>query len=267
MFLFWLAAIAITLSAAVYQRLTGPTHPKRLELTTNIETYKIRLIRSHGGTRDCELAFNIPDTTIHAELLYKRYPTTDDWTKVKLQRVDAKLIAFLPHQPPAGKLEYKMQFYQNDKILNKADDFHVVIRFKGAVPKGVLIPHVLLMFFAMMLSNLSGILALANHDKMQLYTNITFVFLLIGGMIFGPIMQKFAFGEYWTGFPYGKDLTDNKTLIAFIFWIIAIVANWKKRNRTWIIMASIITLAIYMIPHSMFGSELNYESGTVITGD
>jgi hypothetical protein len=49
-------------------------------------------------------------------------------------------------------------------------------------------------------------------------------------MILGPVVQKFAFGEYWTGFPFGTDLTDNKTLIAFIGWIIALVAVFKSEK-------------------------------------
>ena len=43
----------------------------------------------------------------------------------------------------------------------------------------------------------------------------------IGGMILGPIVQKYAFGEYWTGFPYGGDFTDNKMLIMWLAWAIA----------------------------------------------
>ena len=59
----------------------------------------------------------------------------------------------------------------------------------------------------------------------------------------------------------------NNTLKISLFWLFAIASNWKKRRGIWIILASLVTLAIYLIPHSMFGSELNYESGTVITGD
>ena len=118
----------------------------------------------------------------------------------------------------------------------------------------------------MLLSNLVGILAIAKHKKMAFYTNLTFIVLLVGGMIYGPLMQLYAFGELWTGFPKGMDLTDNKTLIAFIFWIIAVVMNRKQQRPVWIIVASIVMLAIYLIPHSALGSELNYESGTVITG-
>ncbi len=101
---------------------------------------------------------------------------------------------------------------------------------------------------------------------MVFYTNLTLIILLVGGMIFGPLMQLYAFGELWTGFPKGMDLTDNKTLIAVVFWVIAFIANRKKQRPIWIIIASIVMLMIYLIPHSMFGSEFNYDAGKVVTG-
>ena len=79
-------------------------------------------------------------------------------------------------------------------------------------------------------------------------------------------MQLYAFGELWTGIPFGKDFTDNKTLIALIFWIIAFVANRKKQRPAWIIIAAIVMLLVYLIPHSMGGSEFNYETGEIVTG-
>jgi hypothetical protein len=55
------------------------------------------------------------------------------------------------------------------------------------------------------------------------------------------------------------DLTDNKTLISMVMWVIAIVAIWKNsRPRWWVFAASISTLVIFMIPHSLRGSELKY---------
>ena len=266
MTLFWILAVVITLSAAMYQRLTGPTHPKRMSLTTENTIYKVRLVRSHGGDADCPLKFNIANNEISGTVTYKRYHTNDEWLSAELKRDGEFLVASLPHQPPAGKIEYKISFLKGGKTLNNPEDYHVVVRFKGGVPNFILIPHVLLMFIAMLLSNLVGILAVAKHKKMVFYTNLTFIILLVGGMIYGPLMQLYAFGELWTGFPKGMDLTDNKTLIAFVFWIVAVIMNRKKQRPVWIIVASIIMLAIYLIPHSALGSELNYESGTIITG-
>lgn len=266
MTLFWLLAIIITLSAAIYQRMTGPTHPKKITIINEQAVYNLKLVRSHGGNTDCPVELNIADTSVSGTIKYKRYPTKDDWTTIELKRNGDKLTASLPHQPPAGKLEYLIELHKEGKTINNISESHVVIRFKGAVPDIVLIPHILLMFFAMLISNFAGLLAIANHKRMVLYTNITLALIIVGGMILGPIMQLHAFGELWTGFPNGKDFTDNKTLIALIFWIFAFVVNRKKQNRWWIIAAAIVMLAIYMVPHSMGGSELNYESGTIVTG-
>ena len=99
------------------------------------------------------------------------------------------------------------------------------------------------------------------------YLYATVIFLFLGGMVFGPIVQKLAFGEFWTGIPFGWDLTDNKTLIAFTFWLIALFTNIKKKeNKIWVIVASITTLVIFLIPHSLFGSQLNYQTGEIVQG-
>ena len=84
-------------------------------------------------------------------------------------------------------------------------------------------------------------------------------------MALGPIVQEYAFGHYWTGFPMGKDLTDNKILISVIAWGLAIFFSKGGKRPAVILVASLILLSVYMIPHSMKGSELNYDSGKVIT--
>jgi hypothetical protein len=79
-------------------------------------------------------------------------------------------------------------------------------------------------------------------------------------------MQKYAFGEFWTGIPFGFDLTDNKTLFAFLFWIWAYIATRKKASPIPVLVACIMTLVIFSIPHSFMGSELDYATNQVKTG-
>ena len=43
---YWLLAIVITLVLSIYQRMTGPTYPKRMTMELNGERYKIKLPRS-----------------------------------------------------------------------------------------------------------------------------------------------------------------------------------------------------------------------------
>ena len=92
----------------------------------------------------------------------------------------------------------------------------VVIRFKGGVPGYILIPHILFMFIAMLFSNLSAILAVFKVPSFRKYADVDFrMFIGWWHDIGKPVVQLYAFGDLWTGIPFGWDLTDNKTLIAF----------------------------------------------------
>lgn len=264
----WVVAVVITLSAAVYQRLTGPTHPKRVKLEIVDKTFKLKLLRSHGGVEDAPIELAINDESVRAELHYKFFPEQEgeEWKTVEFKQEGEKMTAHLPNQPMAGKLMYYISFKSGDKTVELEKNTPIVIRFKGAVPNSVLYPHIFFMFFSMLLANVAGLFAIAKIPRYKLYTYLTFIFLILGGLILGPLVQKYAFGELWTGIPFGWDLTDNKTLFGFIFWVIAVVGNLKKDRPYLTIIAAIAVLIIFSIPHSMYGSELNRATGDVTQG-
>jgi hypothetical protein len=174
-------------------------------------------------------------------------------------RKDNVLTADLPHQPKAGKLLYKVKLI-NQSVSIVIPKKPVVIRFKGAVPLYILIPHIIFIFGAMLLSTRTGLEAFNKEPKFKNLTIATLLFLFIGGGIFGPLAQFYAFDAYWTGFPVGYDLTDNKILIAFIGWLIAAIMIKKSPNpKRWVAFASILLFVVFLIPHSVLGSELDYN--------
>jgi len=265
----WLLAILITIGAAVYQRLTGPTYPVKGSVTVAGHKIKYHLPRSHGGEGGAAVLLQVPDTTFSGKIIYRRYKSGDDWIKQTMIYSNGRLKGELPHQPPAGKLEYFVLLSRHGKNHSLPGTKSVVIRYKGAVPAGVLIPHIFFMFFAMLLSVYAGLEALANGNKIKKFAWLAAIALFIGGMILGPIVQKFAFGAYWTGVPFGWDLTDNKTLLAILGWLIALAAIDKKgphRARWYVVAATVVLLAVYSIPHSAMGSELDYKTMKVVTG-
>lgn len=259
----WVVGLIITLAAAKYQRATGPTHPFETTVSFGDHSYDLGLIRSGSITKDAKVVLEIDDPEVVATLNYRKYPTNDAFKSVAFTRQEENLIAFLPKQPMAGKLSY---FVDIEKGGNKVTIPQQVIRFKGDVPYGILIPHIFFMFLTMFLSNVAGIFASFNMKQFKSVAFLAFLTLAAGGMVLGPIVQKYAFNELWAGVPFGWDLTDNKTLIVFIFWVVAIVANYKKPSRSLTIVAAIATLIIFAIPHSMFGSELDPETGKIIQG-
>lgn len=279
----WLLAIIITLFAAYYQRKTGPTYPKMINLNVNDTTYQAKLVRSLGIDERPEVKLRIPDTTIKAKLYYKRFKTSNDYKvsefRYRVYPVNSFIMnklfkiteekgffAEVPKQPPAGKLEYYIELTDSKGTRSFLKDQPIIIRFKGMVPSYILAPHILFMFLAMLFSTLAGLFSLIKHPLYKKYSLWTLILLTAGGMILGPLVQKYAFGEFWTGVPLGWDLTDNKTLIALIFWIIAVIMNRKKERPLYTTLAALILLVVFSIPHSMFGSELVYASGQAAQG-
>ncbi|HCW76788.1 MAG TPA: hypothetical protein DHU63_09655 [Candidatus Marinimicrobia bacterium] len=258
----WLVALAITLASARYQRHTGPTYPVEDEMTINGQTISYELTRSATTGSDTPVILALPDSSVQAFLQYRRYKSNDEWTTVPmLQQNDGTVVAELPSQPAAGKVMYKVLIKSGPgDLISLTGEKPVIIRYKGHVPLGVLIPHIFFIFGAMLLSNRTGMEALdGQNGKPQnlLYWTIAVVF--IGGLIMGPLVQKYAFDAYWTGVPFGWDLTDNKTLIAFLGWLFAWWKNrGEHRSRLAIIFAALLMFAIFMIPHSVLGSELDY---------
>ena len=259
--LFWVIAIVITVLSAYYQRVTGPTYPLSGKILIDNEQIDYHLLTSHNSTDDCIIKIDVKDASFSGSLEWKRFKTNDEFTKVAMTNNDGILYASLPKQPPAGKLQYRIILQKdNESFEIPTEQKFVVIRFKGEVPLYILIPHIIIMFGAMLLSTRTGLEVFNREPRLKIFTIWTIAFLIIGGMILGPITQYYAFGEFWTGIPFGIDLTDNKTLIALIGWLIAAFALKKfSKPKWWIVSASVLVLIVFLIPHSVLGSELDYN--------
>jgi hypothetical protein len=282
-FFLWTLAIVITVSAAIYQRHTGPTYPKELNVDLNNKSYKLKLVRSLSLNEKPEVRLNISDTSVKAKLFYKRFKTDEEYQSIdfsyrvnpvksfimnKIFKIyeEKGFFAAVPKQPPAGKVQYYFELTDSKRTNSFLKDNPVVIRFKGDVPVFVLAPHILLMFIAMLFSTLAGLMSVIKFPEYKKYGVWTLFLFITGGFLLGPAVQYFAFGELWTGIPFGWDLTDNKTLIALIFWVLAVVMNRKKDRPVYTALAAIVLLLVFSIPHSVLGSELNYSSGHVTQG-
>jgi hypothetical protein len=254
----WTIAFLVTAASAVYQRVTGPTYPVSGTARLGNREIAFRLERSHGGETDAPVLLLVDDPVVTGVLRWRRIRTDDPWSEVSMQRRDGSLTGALPHQPPAGKLEYTVTLISGAQTVVLPPGPPVVIRFRGDVPLFVLIPHVLAMFLAMLLSTRAGLEVFAPSPSYRRLIGWTLGLLFVGGLILGPVMQWYAFHLWWTGWPLGTDLTDNKTAVAFLGWVIAaVVVRSSPHPKRWILGAAILLLVVYMIPHSLFGTELD----------
>jgi hypothetical protein len=263
---FWILALLITIGSSIFQRFTGPTYP--ISGKTEIDGIKIEynFPRSASTSNDCSISFKINSKEINnlsAFLEWKRFKVNEKWNIEQMNYDNGYFTSSLPVQPSAGKLEYWVKIKSGDKVYTIPEK-NVVIRFKDDVPAYALIPHIIFIFLAMFFSTRAG-LEYFNQKDYKKFIYPTLLFLILGGLIFGPIVQKFAFGAFWTGIPFGYDLTDNKTLIAFVFWLLPLFyRNKPEKFSKLVLTAAIITLVVFLIPHSLFGSELDYTTNRKI---
>ncbi len=248
--LFWILAFIITITSAVYQRVTGPTYPLSGTIQFEGQNIKYKLERSHSTSSDYGITINTGDKSISGVLYWKKL---DDHQYEKIEMSGGKILsAKLPSQKRLEKLQYYIKLTKGNASAGIPLNGVVTIRFKDDVPMAILIPHIIAMFLAMFLSTRTGLEFFntnAKFDKLALWTIIV---LFIGGFPLGFAMNGYAFGEMWGGWPFGSDVTDNKTQVAFIGWLIAFFMIKKNKNgKIFALLAALLMLVVYLIPHSI----------------
>lgn len=172
------------------------------------------------------------------------------------------------------KIYYAFELLRNGekaaRIPEKKESF-LFIKYKGKVSAVVLIMHILFMFlsFYFMVQSLwSAIGILAGYAwKAEAVANARWVLIssFIGGWPLGFILNYQAFGVAWEGFPFGYDVTDNKTQIMFVFWFVSLLlvrgsflGRGEERDTLGarglaaaLLISFIVSLLLFIVPHSL----------------
>ena len=185
----------------------------------------------------------------------------------------------LPHHPKASKAWYYIEAERktaDDKVNVTLPDENsgafkpILLKYEGKVPAYIIIPHVLCNFGAIFFAALTLFSAIdIKRGKRSLKETIkfpltTFVLLFLGFIPFGIAMNWFAFGVTWEAFPFGRDVTDNKSQIILLFWIAILIlvkgtllGKGEEKNLVsdrgyfnMVVITLILTIAMYAIPHS-----------------
>lgn len=277
----WVIACFITIGASFYQRVTGPTAPIKESVETT-EGFKLFKLPKSGSTNGAKIEIPIKDRVFaaqdisgaslsesmqdrQAKLYYKHYPEIagEEYIAKDMIKEGEEWVTYLPSLPPAGKWMYYIEAEQSVY----AKDNPVIIRLRGDVPAYYLIPHIIFMFASMLLICVAAGFAIYRIASYKKYFYLSLISLLLGGFVFGPLVQHFAFGPFWTGFPLGMDLTDNKTLIVFLIMMLVWAAEVFVKKMSWkrwgTVVAAVVMLVVFSIPHSMGGSELDHQSGKI----
>ncbi len=247
----WILAMFLSLAAALYQHTTNSTSPLIVTIKSGIQKIQFEYLRSYSSKGDCPIVIQMPDITISGSIYYRKFGSSDDMTKINLRREGEQLIGSLPHQPPTGKLVYRIELLKNGEVLKMSTESSIIIQFTGHIPDVLFVMYLILMFLTLLFSNVTGLLALFNTSSYKIMSLFTLISLIIGGLILGLIVQKYAFNEYWTGIPFGWSLDANKTLVAISVWAIVLGRIRHSNVKFWILTASLITLTIFTLTYSL----------------
>jgi len=261
----WILAAVITFFAADFQERTGPTKEYTGSFSFAGQEHEFELLRS--GNTDADVPVVVPDPGggLTGKVYFKRYPTSDPYTPLPMESVAGDLQALLPAQPAAGKVEYYVELESAEGSIRVPEEETLILRFKDPVPPWILVPHIIVLFIALLVGVRTALGAAFHPEGIRRLAWTTLGLMTVGGMILGPLVQKFAFGAFWTGWPYGYDLTDNKTLIMWLVWVGVVLVLAKRRSsRDWVVrgsilLAAVVMMTVYLIPHSLRGSELDYS--------
>jgi len=275
----WALAAALTLACFAFQNRTGPTYPLEGTFPTAKGEVAFKFLRSEEIGTGLQIMLRDPvPSGVSAKVRYRRYKSNDGWSETPMvpgafrfsRRGAAEELrgvgATLPSLPErAGKYEYLVLVDDGSGPRSVTGDRPVYARYKAPVPRAVLLVHILVVFLSMTLALRTGMQALAGGEPGGLVW-ATIGSLVLGAFVLGPVVQKYAFGVWWSGVPFGYDWTDNKVLVELLAWLGAAAAVRLSRNprtvRAAVIAATAVTLAVYFIPHSIFGSEYDYTRGS-----
>jgi len=274
----WLAAAALTVACFVFQNKTGPTYPLEGTVDTARGPVRFKFLRSEEIGTPLQLMLREPvPAGVAGQVRWRRYRSNDDWRTTAMapdtfrftRRGNAEELrgvgARLPSLPErAGKYEFYVDLDDGTGMKSVTGERPIFARYKAPVPVSVLYPHILVVFFSMTLAVRTALAALTGGQVRRLLP-ATIGSLLLGAFALGPLVQRYAFGVWWSGFPYGYDWTDNKVVVELAAWLVAgaVLLLWRdpRRVRAAVVVALAVTLAVYFIPHSIFGSEYDYRRG------
>ncbi len=274
--LMWLLAAILTLACFAYQDKTGPTYPLEGELQTAKGVVKYKVLRSETIGTDLKIMLLDPvPEGVSGYVKYRRFKSDDTWSTKEIEKgsfsfsrrgreefVEGMGVELPSLSERAGKYEFFVFIDDGEgEPVSITKDKAIYARYKGSVPMLVLLVHILLIFLSMAIA-IRTIFETLINGNFKPYIWATIISLIFAAFILGPLVQWYAFGVWWSGIPFGYDWTDNKVVLEMVFWLIAAYQNRaSKVNRTSVYIAGLVTLIVYFIPHSLFGSEYNYTTG------
>ncbi len=241
-------AIGISIVAVIIQQFLDKDYPYKTSILIGEKSYNLSLPVVNQGTIDCIIELEIPDTSIHGAVYFKLFNSQTKWKRNGLIRLNDKLVSILPYQKPNVKLMYYLELTDGKNTYPIAKEQPVVVRYENEVPKYIQYPGVVLYFLALIIICYLGMVTLFGIPDFKKYIRWAFILISIG-TIFEAIRFFLAYHHLLLlPDPY-NNFTFFKLIIIFLIWWAIYKLNSIKERRFLTLLAVIISLALYILPH------------------
>lgn len=250
----WALALVLSLAGLFAQRLLSSELPLPVLVDWEGRQVTAELARSHVGPGGQRLSVQGVDPDWAGELIWRPLGAESAFARTPLRSLGSLITGEIPAHARGARVEYRLEITTARGLLRLPVHGTVITRFRGAAPLWVSLSHIVLLALGLLLAMRAGLEALALGEHAQPFAGGSLLAFLGGGLIFGPLMKHHAYGFLWAGPPRGLDSTDVKTLIVVIAWLLPLLLRARgRRARRWIIIAAVLSLAAFLIPHSTFG--------------
>ena len=268
-------SILITLALLILARRLSTGRPADIELERDGVQVRHRTVTEQVGQGAPGIEVRVtPPEGVAVSAAYGS-PRTGEWEELRFEHEGGGLFrARLPELGRGRRVSYAITVTVPGGAsirIPERPDTYVLLKYKGKASTLVLIAHVAAMFgsfFFMAMSLLGAIRILSGlEDKAGTVRAARWVLILsfVGGWPLGFILNRQTFGTIWEGYPFGFDVTDNKTQIMFVFWLASLLLvrgsflgrgeetdRLGARGFAWAVIASfIVSLALFVVPHSL----------------
>lgn len=188
----------------------------------------------NGG--DATIRVNVQSTAPpeqHAVILY--YRIGPEWTGIPMQSAGEGVYeAEIPRQPKGTLVGYYIDVRTaagtRVTLPGDAPEDLYFLRFQGKAPDWVQVSRNVVLYAALAVSFLAGVLAVfvlrgraGVASRIPFLVSIAALCYFLGGILLQMTNSWYVDGRLWSGFPVGSNPADTKLLVVVVFW--ALVAG------------------------------------------
>jgi hypothetical protein len=270
-----IVGIIVTILLLGVTRLVSTKRPREMSVESDgIRVEHVTVTEQVGPGEPIISARIVADGAIEPVLIYK-VDGEDDAEHVAMRYAGKERWEVrLPSLEKGMRIHYGLSVRLEDGstvMLPAKEDAFPLVKYKGEASPLVLVLHVVFMFgaFYFMVQSLWSAIDIMStgQGKREAVSSARWVFFctLIGGWPLGFLLNYQAFGVIWEGYPFGYDITDNKTQVIFLFWLVSLLlvrGSFLGRSEDEdmlgprgfaiaVLVSYIVSLFLFLVPHSL----------------